>query len=106
MEFLDVNLSKDLSLLSHAVLTEAILYSGFKNPYKKNRLNKKTRERQHEPEKTWVYVQKTSTKIAVQEFYLCSVGEVSLYKEGNARGLQWADEWLRMGHLLFLHSIN
>ncbi len=49
MEFLDISLTKDSSLLLHAIhspfywriLRKTILYSGFKNPYKKNPRNKK-----------------------------------------------------------------
>ncbi len=50
MEFLDMNLTKDLSLLLSAIhslfdwriLRKTILYSGFKTTYKKNSRNKKT----------------------------------------------------------------
>jgi hypothetical protein len=43
MEFLDINLTKDSSLFLHAIhgpfylriLQKTILFSGFKNPYKK-----------------------------------------------------------------------
>jgi hypothetical protein len=50
MEFLDISLTKDSSLLLHAIhspfywriLKNTILFSGFKNPYKKSQ-NKKTR---------------------------------------------------------------
>ncbi len=43
MEFFDINLTKDLSILLHAIynpfywriLKKTVLFSGFKNPYKK-----------------------------------------------------------------------
>jgi hypothetical protein len=49
MEFLDINLAKDSSLLLHAIhslfywqiLQKTILYYGFKNPYKKIRKTRK-----------------------------------------------------------------
>ena len=49
MEFLDISLTKDSSLLLHAIhspfywriLKKTMLSSGFKNPYKKNSRNKK-----------------------------------------------------------------
>jgi hypothetical protein len=52
MEFLDIILTKDWSLLLHAIHNpfnwrtskKGILYSGFKNPYKKNSRNKKTQK--------------------------------------------------------------
>jgi hypothetical protein len=34
MEFLDIELAKDSSLLLHAIPRKTILFSGFKNPYK------------------------------------------------------------------------
>ncbi len=51
MEFLDINLTKDLILLLHAIQSLSIgrflkktrLYSAFKNTYKKNQRNKKAR---------------------------------------------------------------
>jgi hypothetical protein len=51
MEFLNINLTKDSSLLLHAthspfygrILKKTKLFSGFKNPYKKLGRNKKTR---------------------------------------------------------------
>ncbi len=50
MEFLDINITKDLSLLIHAVhspfylriLKKSLLFSGFKISYNKNPGNKKT----------------------------------------------------------------
>jgi hypothetical protein len=49
MEFLDINLTKELSLLLHAIhspfywriLKKNVLFSGFKNPYKKIRETRK-----------------------------------------------------------------
>ncbi len=49
MEFLDINLTEDSSLLLHAIhssfyladLKKNILFSGFKNPYKKIRETRK-----------------------------------------------------------------
>jgi hypothetical protein len=49
MEFLDINLTKDLSLLLHAIHSpfhwriskKTILFSGFRNPFKKIRETRK-----------------------------------------------------------------
>ncbi len=93
MKFLDVNLTKDWSLLLHAfhsplflrILKKPILLSGFNNPYKTPQ-NKKTRVYSRKSFcRTEKWGQKTrqelksekaslcpeaSTKNAVQEFYL------------------------------------
>jgi hypothetical protein len=86
MEFFDINLTKDSSLLLHALSQsllladfkeKAIFFSSFNNPYKKNSRNKKTRvsfmkhifaERKNEgrklgSEKTRIYAQKPRLKM-------------------------------------------
>ncbi len=86
MEFLDINLTKDSRFLLHAQtlllvdLKKTILYSGFKNPYKKNPPNMITRvsswiafcssekrewktRQKLESEKTQVYARKPRQKM-------------------------------------------
>ncbi len=90
IEFLDISLTKDSSLLLHAIrilfywriLQKTIIYSGFKNPYKKIRETRKL-ECIHE----WPFVKfknegrnpETSTKNGVQEFHL----SIRSYEEGR-----------------------
>jgi hypothetical protein len=76
MEFLDNNLTKESSLLLHAIhsafywriLKKTILVSGFKKPYKKSA--KQENERKTRAREDSSLCQETSTKNAVQEFHL------------------------------------
>jgi len=88
MEFLNISLTKDSSLLLHVIhspfycriLKKTIRYSGFKNTYKKIPETRELEsiheqhfvERKNEGRKleTRVYAQKTRLKNAVQEFHL------------------------------------
>jgi hypothetical protein len=72
MEFLDMNLTKDLSLLLSAIhslfdwriLQKTILYYGFKTPYQNKKIKKIRETRKLEPEKTQVYAQKPRLKLS------------------------------------------
>jgi hypothetical protein len=65
MEFLDINLTKDSHILLYAIhspfyrciLKKTILFSGFKNHYKKICENRKLERQNLESEKTQVYAQ-------------------------------------------------
>ncbi len=93
MEFLDISLTKDSSLLLHAIhstfywliLKKTILYSGFNNPVKKSvkqenlsifvnsiLLNRNKRVENQTKARVWEdssLCQETLTKDAVQEFH-------------------------------------
>jgi hypothetical protein len=82
MEFLEINFTKDASLLLRCIHSpfcwriwkKTILYSGFNNPYKKNPRNKKTRKNEGRiPDKNLSLRRpEFMPRNSVQEFYLCT----------------------------------